>query len=58
MCEDTLVKKVFKELNVLDSLGFRTEIFSVCDLALSYNIDLNEERSTELFQMERKEIFE
>ena len=24
MCEDTLVKKVFKELNVLDSLGFRT----------------------------------
>ena len=31
MCEDTLMKKAFNELNVLDSLGFSTWISSVRD---------------------------
>ena len=47
MCEDTLVKKVFNELNVLDTLGFSKWISSVRDLALRYNLDMNEEQSTE-----------
>ena len=58
MCEDTLVKKVFNELNVLDTLGFSTWISSVRDLALRYNLDMNEEQSTELFKTECTKIVE
>ena len=58
MCEDTLVKKVFMELNVLDTLGFSTWISSVRDLALRYNLDMNEEQSTELFKIECTKIVE
>ena len=58
MCEDTLVKKVFNELNVRDTPGFSTWISSVRDLALRYNLDMNEEQSTEIFKIECTKIVE
>ena len=58
MCEDKLVKKVFNELNVLDTLGFSTWISSVRDLALRYSLDMNEEQTTELFKIECTKIVE
>ena len=58
MCEDTLMKKAVNELNVLDSLGFSTWISSVRDLALRYDLDMNEEQSTELFKIECSKIVE
>ena len=58
MCEDTLVKNVFNEVNVLDTLGFSTWISSVRDLALRYNLDLNEGQSTEILKIECTKIVE
>ena len=58
MCKDTLVKKVFNELTVLDSLGFNTWISSVRDQALRHNLDLNKEEGAELFKIEYTRIVE